>query len=267
MRQRQGLDYIIGGGNVVLCNGYNDDNCYAVYNGDEENDISPSAATDEPQYKTLLNRAIKAIPKAKLKFPNGIARGADGLFYVPSVVDGKIRVLALGGQGEKMRLVDTISVGMPLDNLSPDANGDIYAPGFPNLYQSVKGFGDPANEIAPVTIWRIRKVIEKDAEGVEKVDYQVAKILEDKDSKVLSGSTTVRHDAKTGRLFISGEFPCEGNDACRVLTCNSLRAPISRGLRTTLSANTAVEVGLADCFLTACISAVISLETYVLLMN
>jgi hypothetical protein len=247
-RQRQDLDYIIGGGNVVLCNGYNDNNCHAVYNGDEENNITPSAATDEPQYKALLNRAIKAIPKAKLKFPNGLARGADGLFYVPSVVDGNIRVLELNGQGEKMRLIDTISVGMPLDNLSPDANGDIYAPGFPNIYQTAKGFGDPANEIAPVTIWRIRKVIEKGAEGVQKVNYQVTKILEDKDSKVLSGSTTVRHDAKTGRLFIGGEFLCEGNDPCRVLTCSSLRASISSGLRTTTSANTVIEFGLAKCF-------------------
>ena len=38
------------------------------------------------------------------------------------------------------------------------------------------------------------------------MDYRVEKVIEDKDAKVLSGSTTVRHDVKTGRLFVSGKF-------------------------------------------------------------
>ena len=92
---------------------------------------------------------------------------------------------------------------MPLDNISPDANGDIYASGFPNLYQSGKGFDDPYNEISPVTIWRISKRLDG---GIgHKGAYRVEKVIEDGEARVLSGSTTVRHDVKTGRLFVSGE--------------------------------------------------------------
>jgi hypothetical protein len=131
-----------------------------------------------------------------------MTRGFDGLFYVPSAIDGQIRVVAL--QSDKsLRLVDTIHVGMPLDNISPDANGDIYATGFPNLYQSWKGLGDPYNENSPVTIWRIRKTVDV---RKRKIDYRVEKVIEDREGKVLSGSATVRHDVKTGRLFISGKL-------------------------------------------------------------
>jgi len=53
-----------------------------------------------------------------------------------------------------------------------------------------------------VTIWRIRKTVDVGENGVRSVDYRIEKVIEDKESEVLAGSTTVRHDAKTGRLFI-----------------------------------------------------------------
>jgi hypothetical protein len=123
---------------------------------------------------------------------------------------------------------------MPLDNISPDANGDIYAAGFPNLIQSGKGFDDPYNQSSPVTIWRIRKTVDVGKSGVISVDYRVEKVLEDRDSKVLSGSTTVRHDVKTGRLFISGRsttlvLESFEND---VLTFDSCGTPFPCRLRT-----------------------------------
>ena len=131
-----------------------------------------------------------------------------------------------------LSLVDTIHVGMPLDNISPDANGDMYVAGFPNLYQSMKGFDDPYNGISPVTIWRIRKTVDVGTTGVRSVDYRVEKVIEDKDAKVLSGSTTVRHDVKTGRLFISGKsMTMVGNDEC-ALMLDSCRASFPCGLRT-----------------------------------
>ena len=180
-----------------------------------------------------MKQTLSYLPKLKLKFPNGLARGRDGLFYVPSAIDGQIRVLAL--QPDKtLRLVDIIHVGMPLDNISPDANGDIYAAGFPNLIQSGKGFDDPYNQTSPVTIWRIRKTVDVSRSGVRSVDYRVEKVIEDRDSKVLSGSTTVRHDAKTGRLFISGKcknvIPMGYGD--HMLMRDSCCASIPRSLRT-----------------------------------
>ena len=94
---------------------------------------------------------------------------------------------------------------MPLDNVSPDAKGDLYGPGFPSLRQDMKGLANPYDEIAPVSVWRIRKTVDVGPDGVRSVDYRVEKVIEDRDSKVLAGATTVRHDVKTGRLFIGGE--------------------------------------------------------------
>ncbi|KAH7343124.1 serum paraoxonase/arylesterase-like protein [Pyrenochaeta sp. MPI-SDFR-AT-0127] len=196
---RKELDAIIGGGNVVYCDGNGD--CQVAFNGNEGVDEAPSTQTLEPKYKVLLDKVLKLIPKPKLKFPNGLAKGFDGLIYVPSSVDGQIRVFSTNDD-KTLKQLDTIHVGMPLDNVSPDAKGDLYVPGFPSLFQSMKGMKDPFEEIAPVSIWRIRKTVDVGSEGVRSVDYRVEKVIEDKDSKVLSGSTTVRHDAKTGRLFV-----------------------------------------------------------------
>jgi hypothetical protein len=148
---------------------------------------------------------LNQFPKMKLKLPNGLTRGFDGLYYVPSSMDGQIRVYALDTD-DMLRFVDTIHTGMPLDNISPDANGDLYVMGFPDLLQGLKAIDDPLNLDAPATVLRIRKTIDAGPDGVRSVDYRVEKIVEDKEGKVISGATTVRHDAKTGRLFIGGEY-------------------------------------------------------------
>lgn len=196
--QRRELDPIIGGGNVAYCplNG----NCHIAVEGNEEEDSLPAPA-NEPIYKTYLNRALKSLPKAKLKFPNGLTRGFDGLIYVPSSVDGQVRVYA-PTTDNLLKQIDTIHVGMPLDNISPDATGDLYVPGFPSYFQAYKGLEDPYSHISPASIFRIRKTVDAGPEGVRSVDYRVEKVLEDRDGEVINGATTVRHDAKTGRLFI-----------------------------------------------------------------
>lgn len=201
--QRKELDNFIGGGNVAYCDG--NGNCHAAFNGNEADEEAPQTSVNEPKYKTLLNQALKLIPKTKLKFPNGLTRGFDGLIYVPSTVDGQIRVFSINDD-KTLRQIDTIYVGMPLDNVSPDANGDLYVPGFPSLLQVLKGFASPYDEVTPVSIWRIRKTVDAGPQGVRSVDYRVEKVIEDRDSEVLAGATTVRHDAKSGRLFIGGEL-------------------------------------------------------------
>lgn len=199
--QRKQLDNFIGGGNVAYCNANGE--CHAAYNGDEQ-DEAPIPNPAEPKYKALLNQALSFIPKTKLKFPNGLTIGFDNLIYVPSSVDGMIRVFYMK-KDNTLKQVDTIPVGMPLDNVSPDANGDLYVPGFPDLLKMQKGLANPYDEIAPASVWRIRKTVDVHNKEV-KVDYRVEKVIEDKESKVLAGSTTVRHDAKTGRLFIGGKL-------------------------------------------------------------
>jgi hypothetical protein len=194
---------VIGGGNVAYCKSNNE--CHIAVEGNEDDEDSPfKAAKIQPLYKQYLDKALAFIPKTKLRFPNGLARGFDGLYYVPSSTDGQVRVYALDTD-DMLQLVDTIHTGMPIDNISPDARGDLYVPGFPSFLQTLKSMSDPRNIDAPATIFRIRKTVDADADGIRSVDYRVEKVLEDKEGKVVSGATTVRHDVKTGRLFIGGE--------------------------------------------------------------
>jgi hypothetical protein len=121
---------------------------------------------------------------------------------VPSSVDGYIRVYALTSSN-LLQHIDTIRTGMPIDNISPDARGDLYVPGFPSMKAAMAGMNDPLNKSVPSTILRIRKIVDVER---KKVDYRVEKVLEDREGKIISGATTVRHDVKTGRLFMGGKL-------------------------------------------------------------
>ena len=94
--------------------------------------------------------------------------------------------------------VHVIHLGMPVDNLSVDLTGDIYAAAFPKSLKVVEEFRDPYGKGFPSTIWRIRRL----GSGL---DYEATKIFEDGEAKIIQGATVVRHDTKTGRLFIAGE--------------------------------------------------------------
>lgn len=195
------LDPIIGGGNVAFCNVNGE--CHTAVSGDEPDEEVPAHLREpEPLFKEYLNKARALLPKPKLRFPNGLTRGFDNLIYLPSSIDGRIRVYAVT-KSNMLRLVDTIHTGYPLDNISPDARGDLYVAAFPSLLTALKSMDDPTNPDlgAPATVLRIRKTVDMER---KKVDYRVEKVLEDKDAKVLSGSTTVRHDVKTGNLWIGG---------------------------------------------------------------
>ena len=106
------------------------------------------------------------------------------------------------GPDLSLREVHAIHLGMPVDNLSVDQTGDIYAAAFPKILEVVKAFKNPYGKGFPSTIWRIRRV----SPGLK---YEVKKILEDGEAKIIEGATVVRHDTKTGRLFIGGEEPIE----------------------------------------------------------
>ncbi|KAF2034211.1 calcium-dependent phosphotriesterase [Setomelanomma holmii] len=194
---RSELDPFIGGGNVAFCSLSGE--CHIAVTGSEPDEqVAKDLRPVQPLYKEYLDTLKSYIPKPGLKFPNGLTRGFDGLIYLPSSVDGRVRVYSLTSDNT-LNLIDEIHAGMPLDNISPDANGDLWVPGFPYYLQTYKALADPLNMGAPATVLRIRKTV--DVEN-RKVDYRVEKVLEDGEGKVLSGSTTVRHDVKTGRLWI-----------------------------------------------------------------
>ncbi|KAJ4288959.1 hypothetical protein N0V90_011301 [Kalmusia sp. IMI 367209] len=172
---RKALDFYIGGGGVVYCN--HQGACEAM------------------------------TPPRTFKMPNGLARGADNLIYVPSSVSGTISVYALvpGSDYGTFTLFDKIHVGMPLDNLALDANGDLWIPGFPDGVQLLKWMEKPLERKSPATVWRIKKVGEN-TYGKDQGAYEVVKMLEDGKAEVMNGITTVRHDVKTGRLFLGGNL-------------------------------------------------------------
>ena len=125
-----------------------------------------------------------------------MVRGKDGLYYIPSSFIDRITVMKLQSTGI-LKEIKVIRVGMPIDNLSVDEVGDIYAASFPQILKVLKSFKDPHRLGFPSTIWRIRKV----SHG-----YETMKVLEDRDASVLHGATVALHDARTGRLFIGGRI-------------------------------------------------------------
>jgi hypothetical protein len=147
----------------------------------------------------LENQSCHIAASEGLNFPNGLIRGADGLYYVPNTMSAKISVMEL--QPDKsLREVDAIHHTMPFDNLSLDKRGDIWGAGFPSLTATLASIADPWNVDWPTTVWRFRK------EKGGKV-YKAEKVIEDREAKVVAGATTVQHDVKTGRLFMGGESP------------------------------------------------------------
>ncbi|KAF1926894.1 uncharacterized protein M421DRAFT_6467 [Didymella exigua CBS 183.55] len=97
------LEPVIGGGTVAYCS--NTGACHT----------------------TSLLASINI--RKNLKFPNGLARGDDGLFYVPSSADRAVKVFSLR-LNQTLTQLHTIRVGMPLDNISPGVKGDLWVPGY-----------------------------------------------------------------------------------------------------------------------------------------
>ena len=125
-----------------------------------------------------------------------MVKGKDGLFYVPNAAIDKIIIMELGPD-KMLRQIDVIHVGMPVDNLSVDKNGDIFAAGFPKVLQFLETYKDPFNVDPPTTIWRIRR-----GDG----GAEVKKVLEDREARVVGGATVARHVVNSGQIFIGGKI-------------------------------------------------------------
>lgn len=100
--------------------------------------------------------------------------------------------------------VAAIEARMPLDNLAADANGDIWVPGFPHFSSLMKWMENPLEKPNKITVLKISKRGGWHKDNV--LEYTVKTMLEDVDARVVTSITTVRHDVKTGRLFMGGEY-------------------------------------------------------------
>ncbi|KAF8849101.1 putative serum paraoxonase/arylesterase 2 [Acephala macrosclerotiorum] len=144
-----------------------------------------------------------------LNFPNGLVKGRDGLIYVPSTRYGTVDVFSLGDDHVLMH-VNEIHTGLPLDNLSVDKNGDIFAAAFPKVHKWVESSKNVFKVHPPTAALKIARG-GKGYEGIgrkghlerREADYYVDKLFED-DGSVLPGSTIVVHDAETEKFFLGG---------------------------------------------------------------
>lgn len=111
-------------------------------------------------------------------------------------------------EDNELEKTEDIAIDYSLDNLSVDGKGDLYVAAFPKPLEIFKAFLDPFNAKTPSTVLRIWKG--------EDGRHQWEKVLEDAEGTTLPGSTTAVHDAKTGRLFLSGESACDKTRICDV---------------------------------------------------
>ncbi|KAJ4174247.1 hypothetical protein NW754_004662 [Fusarium falciforme] len=118
---------------------------------------------------------------------------ANNLIYIPCSLSGTIFIYRILPDNT-LEKVDEVKTGYSIDNLSVDANGDIWVAAFPVGVAIFKAYEDPYNSFPPAAALRVRKVDGK---------YVVDKVIEDGKGEFLPAATTVVHDAKTGRLFFS----------------------------------------------------------------
>ncbi|KAF5019499.1 hypothetical protein F66182_8506 [Fusarium sp. NRRL 66182] len=128
-----------------------------------------------------------------LKFANGLARDKDGLIYVPDSISGHLHIYRIL-DSKDLEKVDEMDLGYSLDNASVDKNGDVWIAAFPVGLGILQAYNDPYNAHPAAAVLRVTKVEGK---------YVVDKVIEDGQGDVLPATTTVVHDAKTGRLFFS----------------------------------------------------------------
>ncbi|KAI1008924.1 hypothetical protein LB504_001954 [Fusarium proliferatum] len=127
-----------------------------------------------------------------LQFPNGLVI-KDNILYLPDSITGRLYIYQILPNKDLEKL-DEVNLGYGVDNASVDENGDIWIAAFPIGVEIFKAYDDPFNAHPPSAVLRVRKI---------KGEYVVEKMLEDAEGEVLPAATTVVHDAKTGRLFLS----------------------------------------------------------------
>ncbi|KAK5245342.1 hypothetical protein LTR07_006577 [Exophiala xenobiotica] len=147
-------------------------------------------------------------------FPNGLLLASDGLIYIPSALTGGITVLQpqpSSTNGAAAKQIHFINLDYPIDNLHEDAEGAIFAATMPRVLEGLAAFNDPLNiaRTPSAAVHRVRRVRTTPQDENEYV-YEVTKVIEDAKGEALPGATTAVHDAKTGRLFISGKFFTRG---------------------------------------------------------
>lgn len=158
--------------------------------------MSPYLGTGNVVYCTAKSCTTVA---SNLNYPNGlIVSHTDNHLYVPSSILGGINVFVIEAN-RSLTFAEHIPVPYAIDNLSQDADGTIWAAVMPVGLRALQTAYDPLHKTAPSAVIKIWKT--------KGSGFAWEKVLEDRDNDMLPCATTVVHDEKTGRLFVSGKQP------------------------------------------------------------
>ncbi|KAF7296600.1 Serum paraoxonase/arylesterase 2 [Mycena chlorophos] len=130
---------------------------------------------------------------------NGIAATND-TFFVANCVFGGIYVLERQSDNALLQ-THTIPTEHALDNLSIDEDGVVYAAGIPAGLTLLAHIADPKNKRSPSSAFAVSKNVGPGSFYGEK--FVVEKVFED-DGALASGTTSVVHDVKRGKLYMNG---------------------------------------------------------------
>ncbi|KAJ7579296.1 hypothetical protein C8J56DRAFT_965373 [Mycena floridula] len=149
--------------------------------------------------------AISGLPSS-----NGIAEASNGTIYVASVLGGSLRVLEQQ-QDHSLVVTDVITSEYPMDNLSIDQDGAVWAAAFVKQFSMLKSMKDGKTK-SPVAA--LKFTINRGPKAFFGEKFSVDKPFED-DGNLVSGATSIVHDAKRSVLFIHG-IVSSGLSVCKV---------------------------------------------------
>jgi arylesterase/paraoxonase len=134
-------------------------------------------------------------------FANGIAMSQTRqTVYVADSATGVISPHVIQPGNKLPTNPKPINTKMPVDNLSIDSEGDMFVAAFPDPLTLMKAIEDPCHSDVPATVFRIRAKVGED----KTITYEVTKVLEDIEGKVLPGATVAVHDAKADSFWLGG---------------------------------------------------------------
>ncbi|KAF8664369.1 hypothetical protein AX16_000741 [Volvariella volvacea WC 439] len=148
-----------------------------------------------------VNSGCKIVATGMLS-NNGIVRGAgahNNSIYVANSFVAQLNVFERDND-DGLILTDVIETDRGMDNLSVDENGAIWALGFPRLLDIFRHISNSSSLVATSAL-RISANTGHSAYFGEK--YVVDKVFED-DGTIVSGGTSVVHDARRHILYFHG---------------------------------------------------------------
>jgi len=131
---------------------------------------------------------------------SGITMDKEGKVYVSSTISGNVQVLERQSD-DKLVVTDVIKLDRPVESLTIDKEGAIWAAGLPNARHLFSTHMDKPSTLSPSSA--IRLSLNKGQSQFYGEKYVIDKVFED-DGQVASGTTTVVYDTKRKKLYLHG---------------------------------------------------------------